>query len=262
MIPRANLIAWQAQAPWAEMGQVEQDLVLSRAIVELFDDPRARKQVAFRGGTALHKLHLAPAARYSEDIDLVQVQPGPAKPIFQIVQQHLDPWLGEPKRKTKRNGIQLFYAFNTELPPIRTMRVKIEVNTREHFSEMGFVTMPFAVENPWFTGTAAVTTYPLDELLGTKLRALYQRKKGRDVYDLWHALERGGVDANTVVRCFRAYLDHSGLSVSQGELMANLDAKAHDEDFRSDIEPLLDPGIEFDHDEAMRVVRERLATLL
>jgi predicted nucleotidyltransferase component of viral defense system len=142
------------------------------------------------------------------------------------------------------------------------MRVKIEVNTREHFSEMGFVTMPFAVENPWFTGTAAVTTYPLDELLGTKLRALYQRKKGRDVFDLWHALERGGVDANTVVRCFRAYLDHSGLSVSQGELMANLDAKAHDEDFRSDIEPLLDPGIEFDHDEAMRVVRERLATLL
>ena len=41
------------------------------------------------------------------------------------------------------------------------------------------------MENSWFTGSAELTTYHFEELLGTKLRALYQRKKGRDLYDLY-----------------------------------------------------------------------------
>jgi len=262
VIPRADIIAWQQQAPWGDVAQVEQDLVLSRAVVELFSDLRAREQLAFWGGTALHKLYMAPAARYSEDIDLVQVNAGPAKPIFEVLRDRLDPWLGKPKTKTKRNGVQLLYGFDTEFPPVRRMRVKVEVNTREHFSELGFVTMPFAVESPWFSGEAEVTTYSLDELLGTKLRALYQRKKGRDVFDLWHALKRGGVDANTIIRCFRAYLAQTGLAVSQAEFVMNLDAKANDEDFGSDIMPLLPPDLNFDHDEAVAIVRERLVALL
>ena len=258
MIPRADIIAWQAQAPWGDTGQVEQDLVLSRAVVELFSDPRAREQLAFRGGTALHKLHMPPAARYSEDIDLVQVEAGPAKPIFEMIRDRLDPWLGTPKSKTKRNGVQLLYGFDTEFPPVRRMRVKVEVNTREHFSELGLLTMPFTVESPWFSGETEVTTYSLDELLGTKLRALYQRKKGRDVFDLWHAFGRGGVDADTIVRCFKAYLDHGGLTVTQAEFAANLDAKADDEDFRGDIVPLLSPDLKLDHHEALALIRERL----
>lgn len=208
------------------------------------------------------KLHMAPAVRYSEDIDLVQVEAGPAKPIFEVVRDRLDPWLGKPKTKTKRNGVQLLYGFDTEFPPVRRMRVKVEVNTREHFSELGFVTMPFAVESRWFSCEAEVTTYSLDELLGTKLRALYQRKKGRDVFDLWHAVERGGVDADAVVRCFRAYLDHGGLKVSRAEFTANLDAKAEDEAFQDDIVPLLRADLEFDHDKALALVRERLVERL
>ena len=120
----------------------------------------------------------------------------PAKPLFELLRDRLDPWLGKPKAKTRRNGVQLLYGFDTEVPPVRRMRVKVEVNTREHFSELGFVTLPFAVESPWFSGEAEVTTYALDELLGTKLRALYPRKKGRDVFDLWHAFERGGTSSD------------------------------------------------------------------
>ncbi len=262
MIPAAYIYAWQEQAPWTDIAQVEQDLILSRAVVALFSDPAASKLLAFRGGTALHKIHLAPAARYSEDIDLVQVEAGPAKPMFGAVRRCLDPWLGKPKTKTKRNGVQLFYSFETEVEPVRRMRVKVEVNTREHFSELGLVTMPFPVESEWFSGTAEVTTYGVDELLGTKLRALYQRKKGRDVFDLWHAFERGGVDADTIVRCFRAYLAHTGLTVSQAEFTANLDAKADDPAFLGDIVRLLDPAVEFDHDEAVALVRERLLAKL
>jgi len=60
-------------APWATDVQVEQDLVLSRILVEMFQDASLAEHLAFRGGTALHKLFLSPAAPYSEDVDLGSV---------------------------------------------------------------------------------------------------------------------------------------------------------------------------------------------
>lgn len=81
MIPQAYITAWRKKAPWQEDFQVEQDLVIERAIMLIFDDPYLKSRLAFRGGTALHKLYLAPAARYSEDIDLVQIT---AEPFGQL----------------------------------------------------------------------------------------------------------------------------------------------------------------------------------
>ena len=77
MIPLDFITEWRTTVPWIQDSQVEQDLILSRALVEIFDLPEARDAFAFRGGTALYKLHLTPPARYSEDIDLVQVAAGP-----------------------------------------------------------------------------------------------------------------------------------------------------------------------------------------
>jgi len=71
VIPRDYITEWRTEAPWVQDFQVEQDLVISRALVEIFSHPLLRDALAFRGGTALYKLHLKPAARYSEDIDLV-----------------------------------------------------------------------------------------------------------------------------------------------------------------------------------------------
>ena len=73
MIPHDFITEWRQHASWIEDSQVEQDLVICRALVEIFSLDEAARTLAFRGGTALHKLHLAPAARYSEDIDLVQM---------------------------------------------------------------------------------------------------------------------------------------------------------------------------------------------
>lgn len=99
MIPRANITAWRARAPWSTDAQVEQDLVICRAVVDLFGDQLLASAVASRGGTALHKLYSSTPSRYSEDIDLVQVNAGPIGPVMDAVRARLDPWLGEPKRK-------------------------------------------------------------------------------------------------------------------------------------------------------------------
>src|ERR1035441_10236133 len=222
MIPRAHITAWRAHAPWSTDAQVEQDLVISRAIIEVFSDPPLSGRLALRGGTALHKLYLTPPARYSEDIDLVQVEGGPIGDIMTRLRQRLDAWLGAPKRKQSEGRMTLVYRFDSETPPITPLRLKVEVNTREHFSVLGFVRKPFTVESPWFRGSAELRSYELEELLATKLRALYQRSKGRDLYDLAAAIQRfPALDFARVVECFGRYLDHERHRVSRAEFEAN-----------------------------------------
>lgn len=79
----------------------------------------------------------------------------------------------------------------------------------------------FEMRSRWWTGSAQITTFSLEELLGTKLRALFQRKKGRDLYDVWYAL-KGGANAEKVVTCFARYMRESGRTVSRAEFEQNL----------------------------------------
>jgi len=250
VIPRAHITAWRALAPWPDDGQVEQDLVLSRAIVELFSDSHIASHFAMRGGTALNKLSLSEPLRYSEDIDLVQVVAGPTRPLFDALRARLDPWLGPHAYEHREHSVRATWRFSTEVAPSRRMRLKVEANTREHFTVRGLVRTPFRVESRWFSGEAPVPTFHLDELLGTKLRALYQRRKGRDLFDLHRVGAGGGVDLDRVVEAFRAYTEGQGVRVSRADFEANLLAKLGDRDFRTDILPLLAPGLGYNVDAA------------
>lgn len=194
MIPKAYITEHRSRAPWIQDAWVEQDLVISRAIVDVFRASELAERLAMRGGTALYKLFITPPARYSEDIDLVQVRGESIGDTLDGIRQVLDPWLGTPKRQLKEGRINLLYRFHSEDAPPLALRLKLEINSREHFSELGFAKIPFIVENRWFAGDALVNTFAVDELLGTKLRALYQRKKARDLFDLWLALHQGVAD--------------------------------------------------------------------
>lgn len=262
MIPRAHITHWRSQAPWSTDAQVEQDLVLSRAIIELFGDPLLAGQLAFRGGTALHKLFLSPPGRYSEDIDLVQMEASPIGPIVDRLRSVLSPWLGEPKRKFGEGIATLVFRFESETPPITPLRLKVEINTREHFSVLGHVQVPFAVTNPWFSGTASLTTFPLEELLGTKLRALYQRRKGRDLFDLWLAMHQCQLDSQELIRCFSAYLEHGNTPIDRQAFTANLVAKLADVSFRDDVLPLLSGTYVYDPVQAAEAVQCELLNRL
>ncbi|HQG03890.1 MAG TPA: nucleotidyl transferase AbiEii/AbiGii toxin family protein [Thermoleophilia bacterium] len=262
MIPKAHITAWRARAPWLADAQVEQDLIISRAIVELFRVPEIASSLVFRGGTALYKLYLDPPARYSEDIDLVQARPEPIGDTLDRARAALDPWLGVPRRLLKEGRVNLVYRFDSEDAPPLKLRLKVEINTREHFTELGVVRVPFRVDNPWFTGAADVSTYVLDELLCTKLRALYQRKKGRDLFDLWHALELGRLDPKVLLACLQRYLAEEGRTVTRAQFEENLAGKRTDPDFRDDVGPLLRPGLAWDFEAAMDAVLQKLVALL
>lgn len=257
MIPRAYITEWRdLAAPWIDEADVEQDLVLSRALVAIFSDPELLGSLRFRGGTCLQKLFLDPPTRYSEDLDLVQVDAGPAGPMIDRLREVLR-WLGEPKVARTKQSVKLLYRFETEGPPNITRRVKVEINTREHAAVFPPIHRPLEVASRWFQGAAEIPTYEPDELLGTKLRALYQRNKGRDLFDLWVAHHRLELDPARVVAAFKAYIESQGVRISRAEYLANLEAKFQDRHFREDVRPLLPSNVGFDPAAARTLLEER-----
>lgn len=238
---------------------MEQDLIICRALVEIFNHPLLAANLAFRGGTSLFKLHLPPV-RYSEDIDLVQVHPGPIGPVMDALQEKLNTWLGKPRRKLSEGRVTLTYRMKSEegLP----LRMKVEINSREHMAVLGFVTRKFDVQSRWFSGSASILTYQLDELLGTKVRALYQRSKGRDLFDLWIAFVKATVQPEQIVRCFQKYMEHEGHKISRAEFEKNLLEKLEDATFVEDIGPLLIADSDFDFREASELLMKQLLPLI
>ena len=254
MIPKYLITEWREKHAWPLQNQVEQDLVISRVLVELFSDPYIATSLAFRGGTALYKLFLTPAPRYSEDIDLVQVNAEPIGKALDRIREILDPLLGKPKRKLGRGLTTMTYRFLSEESPPVHLRLKLEINTREHVSVLGYVRKNFSVASTWFSGETEILTYHLEELMGTKLRALYQRNKGRDLFDFWFIMNHCQLDLPQTLEVFQHYLRRQELTVSRAEFEKNLHEKKTSQLFLDDTPPLLradiisqwNPGVALD----------------
>lgn len=100
MIPQNFITKWSVSSPWAENKQVEQDLIICRALCSIYNDEFLAEHLAFRGGTALGKLYLSPQPRYSEDLDLVQIHSEPIGETLSHLRSALS-FLGEPEYKKK-----------------------------------------------------------------------------------------------------------------------------------------------------------------
>jgi len=143
------------------------------------------------------------------------------------------------------------------------MRLKVEINTREHFNVLGLIQHVFSVDNQWFSGNCKVTTYHLEELLGTKLRALYQRRKGRDLFDLWKALSTQNLNTENIIRCYREYMDFVvDNPPTQKEFLQNMELKMQEEEFLGDTAMLLRPEDKYPVIEAWELVRNHLVMRL
>lgn len=241
MIPKASITQWREKAPWMTDEQVEQDLILSRVLVDLFSDPLLNKELAFRGGTALHKLFFTSPGRYSEDIDLVRTSTGTIGHVIGAIRDKLDNWLGQPVSRRNQGRFTLYYKFEAATAAAAMMRVKIEINTREQGSLFSLQQQKFKVDNSWFSGSAAINTYLLEELLGTKLRALYQRKKGRDLFDLALVLTNfPDLAIDKVMQTFDFYLAKQGKRITRAQFEKNLFEKLQDKAFAADVIFLLE----------------------
>ncbi len=249
MIPLAFIQQWTASAPWPDLRQVEQDLIISRALCDLFTSESLRGRIAFRGGTAIHKLLLPRPLRYSEDIDLVQTR---AEPIGDLIDgvRHTLSWLGHCKRKQAEHSIHLEFRFTPETGDGQQLRLKIEINTREHQSRYDHREYPFTLTSDWHTARATILSFEPSELFGTKLRAFLQRNKNRDLFDLDEGLRLGAVDCERLLDCFHHYLGLEGVSISRANAEERMLGKLS-RSLTEDISPLLPPGVLFDDKTAM-----------
>lgn len=265
MISHSALIHWRHHAPWETDAQIEQDLVLSRILSEIYSDSYLSERLAFRGGTALQKLFYPKPTRYSEDLDFVQILSEPMGETVNHLREKLDHWLGFPSWKQNYGRFTLFYRFATESEPVTQIRVKIEINTREHFNLYGLQKYPFEIISPWYKQKVIITSYSLEELLATKLRALFQRNKGRDLFDLDKALRTfPALNCENVIHGFTAYLLSADQRVSRAEFEKNLHLKISERRFLQDIAPLLsyDDRIIYDPIAAHKLISEKLITLI
>lgn len=258
MIDQTAITQWRKQKPWDDIAQVEQDLLICRCLVAIYSDEFLASQLAFRGGTALHKLYLSPQPRYSEDIDLVQIHPGPIKDILFRLGEVLS-FMPDRVTKPKRYNNTMLIRMESEIPPTVPIRLKVEINCFEHFDVLGLVKKPFSVESSWFTGQAELTTYQFNELLGTKMRALYQRKKGRDLFDLYMGLTGGQYDADEIIQCYNRYMAFVvERPPTYKQFVNNMEMKMNDLEFLGDTIGLIRPEMAYDPLTAYQLVQESL----
>ncbi len=252
MIPNQFILQWREHAPWQSLNMVEHDLIISRALIALYNNETITANLAFRGGTALNKLYIRPPVRFSEDIDLVQLKPAPIGTVFNAIRDSLDSWLGVPQRKQTERSAKLIYRYRTfQNEPAK---LKIEINTSEHFHVKNLKSINYEMTSNWHTGSASVKTYVLEELMATKLKALYQRRKGRDLFDWWYTLSNNMIDIKSTIPIFNEYCLHAEEEITRALFEKNMSLKKNHKDFSSDMHPLLPSNISWNFETAYDLI--------
>lgn len=252
MIPRAVIQAWANEKPWPTVVQVEQDLVLARLIIEIAEHKLLGKELVFRGGTCLHQLVMDRPRRYSEDLDYVRTTHSPVGPLLDAIREVAGS-VGLDVAGTRiGEHPKVFLRAPSETDPTAALKIKVEINTHETSPALPILSRQFEVATEWFSGHAEVRTFASPELFATKIRALYQRKKGRDLFDMWLALAELGIEGSEIVAAFQPYRP-AGITSVLSE--ANLRAKLSDASFRTDLDALVAEWPDgYDIDEAAEFV--------
>lgn len=150
MIPQAFITEWQARAPWPQPSQVEQDLILSRLMIEIATRAPLAEELVMRGGTCLHKLHLPEPYRYSEDLDYVRrTKTGVGIYLDALRELAADVGLEVHSVEQKLTFVHVILDAEPTTAPGR-IRIKIETNIAETEFFEESIAIDHAVESRWW----------------------------------------------------------------------------------------------------------------
>jgi predicted nucleotidyltransferase component of viral defense system len=232
MINETSITAWSVNAPWSTRQQVEQDLLLSVVMIEIAKNDYLGSELIFRGGTCLHKLHFPRAYRYSEDLDYVRVSHDgirmATRELTKIGEKLGFDVATRPNEHPKVD-------FSTQATDGGKLKIKIEINTRDSNFALPLERKNHTVDSEWLRGSQEILTFHPAELMATKIRALYQRNKGRDLFDFWLALEQLKLQPDEIVDAFYPYRGNITARLAE----QNLRAKLNDRNFREDLNLLV-----------------------
>lgn len=261
MIPEALRSFWSRRVDWSSDLQVEQDLWLHLFLVGLYSRPELREELVFWGGTALHLLHLAGSdghrMRYSEDLDFLRKTPGGIGPVLTPLGEMIESGGLQYTYETRTTFPKAWAAIPTSLRDV-PLKVKLEFNTWERDLALGIEVHELAVSIPeeldvpgWPAGVVYISTPRLEEQAAFKVRALWERNKGRDLFDLWAAVTRGGADVEVIATVFNDNYRKDGFDPVR--LLANLRGRLAEGAFESDLKPFVRSWPPYEYDPALAV---------
>lgn len=255
---------------WADENRIpdltlaELDYRLTQALAAIYNDPWLRETLYLKGGTALNKLFFPSTNRLSIDLDFNAV--GPKSQVLQG-RERLVARVGE-LLTSQDASYQIRHSYTYAQSTLQVsfvpvgggarQRLKLEISTTERVAILGREERLLAA--PDYEEPIAISTYRLEEQASTKLRALYARQKGRDIFDLYH-ISAFPLDERAVRKLTLYYFFHARVIFDYATFQANLEEKLRRRAFADDVRGLIRSGEGFDWQQASQAVLERFAFL-
>ncbi|MCY4561010.1 MAG: nucleotidyl transferase AbiEii/AbiGii toxin family protein [Flavobacteriaceae bacterium] len=221
----------------------------------------------FKGGTALHKIHLEESLRFSEDIDLEHKDNKKLKFTLKAINQLFKKKNFNKKIRKKKNNYEISALYQSEITE-ESGNLKIEISPREDFSILGYTQKPLRINNVCFSSDIMVNTYNINEILSQKTRALYQRNKGRDLYDLYVSQSHPDFDIEKIAQCFIRHMREKkdGKTITaiptEKEFITNLKKKEESDFFLRDTYRFLKTDVEYNQADAFEWAKKEFVPSL
>ena len=146
----------------------------------------------------------------------------------------------------------------------RFLEVVVEANATERTSYLPVAQLPFSYRFRGQYIETIVNGFEIHEMLGTKMRAMFQRKRGRDLFDLYWALTESQITISPsgVISAFQYYMEQEGSVANRAEFIRILDMHLRDRGFLTDMDALLRKDILYIPLEAGTYIIDNLLNLL
>jgi predicted nucleotidyltransferase component of viral defense system len=195
VISRADIVGRVQEWGLAEH-VVEKDYVLGWVLWGIGSDATLGQSWIFKGGTCLKKCFIE-TYRFSEDLDFTITPGGPLSPnetlpllrgVLQRVGEEsgIDFTVGEPRLRVRPSGTaaegRIYYRGPRNTPGATS--VKLDLSADEAVIQP---TVPRTIAHPYpdaLPATGTARCYAFEEVFAEKLRAMAQRGRPRDLYDI------------------------------------------------------------------------------
>ena len=244
-LTEARVRSWADEHGLTDLLLAELDYRLVQALDAIYGDNFLRERLCMKGGTAINKLYLKETSRLSVDLDFNHIgskeqvseeKKNLREKITELLKAQDPSYNIRTKRKYEQTTLKIGYRAVVGAP----QNFKLEISHIERFPILGLVEKQLET----FEGKFTIATYQLEELMATKLRALFERLKGRDVYDLYFVSKLKPEPISTR-KLFLYYFYRSKKVFNPKVYFRNLSEKYESERYVDDVSKFVKPSVQF-----------------
>ncbi len=211
---------------------VEKDYVLGWVLAGIGTEPALRDGWVFKGGTCLKKCYLE-TFRFSEDLDFTVLEGGPitedqvlthlSRMLERIgTESGIDFGVREPRLRVRPNGSvegRIYYRGPRNAPSPASVR--LDLTPDEQVARPPVMRPIQHLYSDQLPEPATVRCYSLEEVYAEKIRAMGERGRPRDLYDIVFLLDYPGLvdEAELVHETLIAKCESKGVPVPTFELL-------------------------------------------